>query len=150
MRYLSVSDIILINNRICEKQNQKATILNSELLSQCSSSCKATFDGKYLYKTASDRILKTVYSIVTLHPFSDSNKRTAFVALFCLARMNGLYVTAPNRDTLQNTFIDIASGRMDFDEFRNTIRIVTYHYWKKHVIQSDPPNKAYKKLMKDL
>ena len=52
------------------------------------------------------------YGLATLHPFSDGNKRTAFVVAAMFIRLNGYVVTLEERDVV-STMTALAAGRLD-------------------------------------
>jgi death on curing protein len=56
------------------------------------------------------------FGIARNHPFVDGNKRTAFVVSMLFLRLNGRTVGATQEEKY-DTFIDLARGKLDEDEF---------------------------------
>jgi len=56
------------------------------------------------------------FGIARNHPFADGSKRTAFVVSMLFLRLNGRTVDAAQEEKYE-TFIDLASGKLDEDEF---------------------------------
>jgi death-on-curing protein len=66
---------------------------NNALLS-CIVNPQRDFAGRDLYPTLASKAAILVYSMIKNHPFSDGNKRTAFVCGRVFLRMNGYDITS--------------------------------------------------------
>lgn len=61
------------------------------------------------------------YGIARNHPFTDGNKRTAFVAVELFLVLNGFELTATDADCVL-TVLDVAAGKLDERAFAAWIR----------------------------
>ena len=70
---------------------------------------------------AADLAAAYAYGIARNHPFTDGNKRTAFVALELFLLLNGFELTAPDVDCVL-TVLDLAAGKLDEPTLADWIR----------------------------
>ena len=61
------------------------------------------------------------FGIAANHPFSDGNKRVAFVVMAVFLGLNGLDVTAPETEAV-TTMLDLAAGELGEAELAEWIR----------------------------
>jgi death on curing protein len=73
------------------------------------------------YPTAEEKASALVESIVCNHPFMDGNKRTGYVLMRMLLNEYGKDIKS-DEDTKYNFVIEIASGKMAYDEILQWIR----------------------------
>ena len=83
-----------------------------------------TFNSTDLYPTTLEKAAALIESILNNHPFIDGNKRTGYVVTLLFLMSNG-YDIATEQDTKYKFVIDIASGKMKFDEILDWLRIYT-------------------------
>lgn len=70
---------------------------------------------KLAYASGADLCLLAAaygYGLATSHPYSDGNKRIAFVAMYTFLGINGLEIVAPEPDVVQ-VMRDVAAGTRD-------------------------------------
>ena len=77
---------------------------------------KATFDGKDLYSSLTEKAAVLCFSIVQGHPFVDGNKRTGHAAMATFLLLNGADIDA-TIDQQEQIILALASGRMNRQEF---------------------------------
>ncbi len=74
-----------------------------------------TFGGEDLYPTVFGKAAAIVESIIINHPFIDGNKRTGFLAMLALLKVETFKIIASN-DAVYNFTIKISTGEIKFDE----------------------------------
>ncbi len=75
----------------------------------------ATFDGKDLYPKPVDKAAAILESTLINHPFVDGNKRTGYVLMELILRVNGLRVILNLEDQYDFT-IKVAEGNIKIEE----------------------------------
>lgn len=93
------SDIVIINQRICEYNNQTSTVINPDNL--LSAVGNIQWYDKIEYQAAS-----LMRSLIIGNPFQDANKRTAVIACAFICPP-----TCSDID-LENCAINIATGKL--------------------------------------
>lgn len=81
-----------------------------------------SFDGEYLYITCFEKGAAIGESIIMNHPFVDGNKRTGYVLMETLLRLEGFKITAQD-DLLYQFVIDISTGSKRFDEIVDWLQL---------------------------
>jgi len=80
--------------------------------------------NRYFYDGVDDVVaLAATYGVAVAanHPFSDGNKRAAFLCLLLFLRLNGWRLTADRVDATK-TILCIAAGELDVDQLTEWIR----------------------------
>ena len=83
-----------------------------------------TFEGEFLYKTTFEKVAAIGESIIINHPFVDGNKRTGYVLMETLLRVDGFKIIADD-DDLYQFIISISTGFIKFEEIVNWLKINT-------------------------
>lgn len=101
VHYLTVDDIISINNLLIEKQtpNEPIKVLNSNNLG---SSQARPCQVRYYEQTEDMFRLSSalIESLIQNHPFANANKRTAMMAGYVFLLLNGYELTAPSDEVV--------------------------------------------------
>lgn len=74
-----------------------------------------TFGAEDLYLTCFEKAAAIGESIIMNHPFIDGNKRTGYVLMEILLRIEGKKIIA-NDDDLYSFVINISTGKMKFEQ----------------------------------
>ena len=74
-----------------------------------------SFGGEDLYPSVFEKAAAIGESIIMNHPFIDGNKRTGYVLMETLLRIEGLKITATD-DLLYAFVIDISTGNIRFEQ----------------------------------
>jgi death-on-curing protein len=69
---------------------------SEELLLSAVMAPRATWDGAPLYPSLADMAAAYAYGLAQNHPFTDGNKRTAFVVALAFLEVNGIRLTLGN------------------------------------------------------
>jgi death-on-curing protein len=118
MRYLTVAEIITINEEIVGEQSR---LRDRHLLESAVARPLASAFGEDAYPTIYEKAAALMHSLILNHPFMDGNKRTATVAVVLFLKENGLRVTW----TVEHAFkfiIEIAEGKHDVHEITDWLK----------------------------
>jgi death-on-curing protein len=121
MRGLSVSDIIVLHQKIIDKTGGSHGIRDLGLIESAVSRAYATFGGNDLYETVEAKIAATSYSLVSNHGFVDGNKRIGIAAMLLLLRLNG-YKLQYSQQELIDLGLGLAAGNLDENDILKWIK----------------------------
>jgi death on curing protein len=74
-----------------------------------------SFGGQDLYPSCFEKSAAIGESIIMNHPFIDGNKRTGYVLMETVLRIEGFRINAPD-ELLYQFIIDITTGKKRFEE----------------------------------
>lgn len=116
-RYLTIAELIIINEEIIGKRTQlrDVDLLESSVIRPQSSAF-----GEDAYPTIPDKAAALFHSLARNHAFVDGNKRTATIATIIFLEHNGFHVDWNNEDALQ-FIIESATGGHDVEEIAQWI-----------------------------
>ncbi len=83
-----------------------------------------TFGGEDLYPSIFDKAAAIGESIIMNHPFVDGNKRTGYVLMETLLRMDGLKINASD-EILYSFVISISTGEYHFEQIAKWLKANT-------------------------
>jgi death-on-curing protein len=86
--------------------------------------------GKELFPSLAEKAAILAHSIITMHPFQDANKRTAYYSIVMFLHENG--VSLPDSDDLADIIIAVADGRMNYDHILTFIEEHAQDLMSKH------------------
>jgi death on curing protein len=112
MRYLKLSEILLLHKRISELHNTLVTLRDLNALESAVAQPKATFGKKDLYLTIYEKASALCYSLIQNHPFVDGNKRVGHAAMETFLLLNG-YEIISDIDEQEALILNIASGKIN-------------------------------------
>jgi death on curing protein len=84
----------------------------------------ATFEGDLLYKSIYEQAAAIGESIIINHPFIDGNKRTGYVLMETLLRLEKIKIVATD-DDLYNFVIQISTGDIHFEKIVEWLKLNT-------------------------
>ena len=116
MRYLTLPEIVDLHLLIAKATGGASGIRDLGALESAIAQPKATFDGKDLYSSLTEKAAVLCFSIIQGHPFVDGNKRTGHAAMATFLLLNGVDIHA-TIDQQEQTILALASGRMNRQEF---------------------------------
>lgn len=119
IRYLTVEDLKLINQRLIKLQtpNEMIGVLKpNELASSQQRPAQIRFYEQTgdMYRLAA----VLIESLIRNHPFANANKRTAAAAGFLFLLMNGYELTAPGHE-LVTIMLGMANGEYTCEDLEN-------------------------------
>ena len=86
-----------------------------------------TFNNVDLYPSVLEKAAALIESILNNHPFIDGNKRIGYVLTLLFLMSNGYGINA-SQGVKYQFVIDIASGKMNFEEILNWLQIHTISF----------------------
>ncbi len=116
MRYLTLAEIVDLHLLIAKATGGASGIRNLGALESAIAQPKATFDGKDLYRSITEKAAVLCFSIVQGHPFVDGNKRTGHAAMAAFLLLNGSEIDA-TLDEQERIMLSLASGQVNRHEF---------------------------------
>lgn len=99
-QYVSIDEVYLIHQRIIKRAGSRASVRDFSLLHSAVERPKATFDGQDLYPTVFTKAAALLQSLTLNHPFTDGNKRTAWVATKRFLYLNSYHLQASAKDAV--------------------------------------------------
>ena len=82
------------------------------------------------YPTLVEKAAVLMHSIITTHPFVDGNKRTALMSGVKFLHLHG--VSLEDSDTIADVVIQVAEGKMSYEQLRDWLKEYSSHYMEKH------------------
>jgi death-on-curing protein len=128
MRYLSISDVFEIHDRIISSSGGSRGIRDLSILESAVNQPRQTFDQKDLYPDIVSKAAALCFSLTMNHPFIDGNKRVGHAAMETFLILNGYEISA-SMDEQERVMLKLAEGkvsRINFSEWLNNhIRQIT-------------------------
>jgi death-on-curing protein len=100
VKYLTLEQIVFINDRIIHETGGQRGIRDLGLLHASSERPKASFAGKDLYSTLFEKAAALAHSIILNHPFLDGNKRTALASMTLFLELNGVFLSITQEEAV--------------------------------------------------
>ena len=104
MKYLSLKDVKKIHTELEEIYGIDSTILQPSNLESALEAPKRAFFGAEIYRTLSEKSAALMSNLIKLHPFTDGNNRTGFLATLLFLDQNG-------RTFSRDTEVDVEACR---------------------------------------
>lgn len=121
MRYLTLSEVLELYNRIMEQSGGLVGIHNLGALESSLAQPYMTFNGEELYPTIIDKASALGFAIIRNHPFVDGNKRTGHAAIETFLVLNGYEIKA-DVDVQERVILQVASGELGRADFTDWLR----------------------------
>ncbi len=125
MRYLTLSEVLEIHNRVMQQSGGMVGIRDLSGLESALAQPRMTFNGEELYPTLVDKAASLGFSIIQNHPFRDGNKRTAHASMEIFLLLNGFEIFA-DEDEQERIILQVASGKLDRKNFTDWLRTHTH------------------------
>src|SRR3990170_6584006 len=93
-QYVEIDEVYRIHEAVITRAGTKASVRDFSLLHSSVERPKATFDGKDLYPTLFLKAASLLQSLCLNHPFTDGNKRTAWLSVKRFLYINGYQLRA--------------------------------------------------------
>lgn len=94
IKYVSIDQAHEIHRKILEKAKTKGIVRDFALLHSAVERPRATYDGRSLYPNIFAKAAALLQSICLNHPFTDGNKRTAWITTGTFLWINGWHLLA--------------------------------------------------------
>lgn len=93
-QYVEIDEVYEIHEAIIKRAGTKASVRDFALLHSAVERPKATFQGQDLYPTVFSKGAALLQSLCLNHPFTDGNKRTAWLSTKRFLYINGYRLKA--------------------------------------------------------
>jgi len=111
MRYLSISEILELHDRIISSSGGSRGVRDLNALESAANQTRQTFDQKDLYPDIITKAAALCFSLVMNHPFVDGNKRVGHAAMETFLILNGYEILA-SVDEQESVMLSLAAGKM--------------------------------------
>ncbi len=111
---ITLSEILLIHQNVLKVHGGANSVRDFGGLESAIARPYQTFGGEYLYSNSFERAAAIGESIIMNHPFIDGNKRTGYVLMETLLRIDGIKI-ASSDDDLYQFIISISTGSLNFE-----------------------------------
>ena len=109
---LTVSDIMLLHEKIIDKTGGIKGIRDIGLLEMAVNSSFSSFGGEDLYRTIEEKAKHLCNSLIRNHPFLDGNKRIGILAMLIFLDLNEKKLDTTNEEII-SLGLGIAKGNED-------------------------------------
>jgi death on curing protein len=116
MRYLSLTEILEIHDRIIVISGGARGIRDMRALESAINQPRVTFNRTDLYPDIIAKAAALCFFIVMNHPFVDGNKRAGHAAMEIFLILNGFEIEA-TIDEQEKIILDLAAGKVDREQF---------------------------------
>lgn len=118
---ITVEEVIEIHDRVISEYGGLQGIRDRNLLESSIEGIYQSFAGYEFYPSVLDKIARLGFNIIANHPFTDGNKRTAYVCMTVLFDVNNININETKVANIDKIIIDVGSSEVDFEEFRENI-----------------------------
>ena len=115
MRYISLSEVLELHQRIIEESGGSTGLRDLGGLESAIAQPHMTFGGRDLYPTLIEKAAALCFSLVQNHPFIDGNKRVGHAAMEIMLILNGYEIYA-SVDDQEQVILGLASGDVSRDK----------------------------------
>lgn len=112
MRFLAISDVMLLHKRLLEETGGGAGLRDIAGLESALAQPQMTFGGEELYPDITEKASALMFSLVLNHPFVDGNKRVGYAAAELFLWLNG-YELQVDIDTAEEVVLSLAAGNFE-------------------------------------
>jgi len=116
MRYLSISEVFEIHDRIISSSGGSRGIRDLNALESAVNQPRQTFDQNDLYPDIISKAAALSFSLVMNHPFVDGNKRVGHAAMETFLILNGYEIVA-SVDEQESIMLSLAAGKLSRANF---------------------------------
>lgn len=95
--YVEIDEVYIIHEALIKKAGTKASVRDFSLLHSAVERPKATFESQDLYPTLFIKAGALLQSLCLNHPFTDGNKRTAWLSTKRFLKINGYHLQAQSK-----------------------------------------------------
>jgi death-on-curing protein len=117
LNWINLKELVLIHELVINETGGAHGIINPIALESVLSRPFSSFEGKELFPDMWSKIAALVHSLIAFHPFTDGNKRTAFVAAEVILKLNGYHI--PPAIEHEAFFWAIARGEKSIEEIQD-------------------------------
>jgi death-on-curing protein len=120
LNWINLEEIVLIHELVINETGGAHGIINPIALESVRLRPFFSFEGKEFFPDMWSKIAALIHSLITFHPFTDGNKRTAFVAAEVILKLNGYNITPAIEHEV--FFWAIARGEKSIEEIQDWLK----------------------------
>ena len=124
IRFLSVDDVLAIQENTIRHEGGLAGIRDPGLLESAVTMPWQSIGGEYLHPDLAAMAAAYLYHIAQNHPFHDGNKRAGAMAALVFLHVNGVKAL-PDPENLERATVRVAAGEMAKAELTAWFRTTT-------------------------
>lgn len=113
--------VLAVHERTIQKYGGSSGIRDTGMFQSAINRPFATFDGQDLYPDIYLKAGALIQSIVKNHPFIDGNKRTAFIITYNFLVLNGIKITAGEKQIVK-FMVSVANQNLSVDEIASWLK----------------------------
>lgn len=114
IRFLALSEVVLINRDQVIRFGGLLGIRDTGLLDSAVHAPQASFSGMYLHADIFEMAAVYANGLIKNHPFLDGNKRTGLISALLFLELNGI-VLSMTQDQFFQLAVDIATSKVSVD-----------------------------------
>jgi len=111
-RYVDITEVYEIHRAVIRKAGTRASIRDFSLLHSAVERPKASYEGEDLYPTVFTKAAALLQSLCLNHPFTDGNKRTAWLTAKRFLYLNGYHLKSTVKEAV-NFLLQVDNERME-------------------------------------
>jgi death on curing protein len=115
MKFLTVKEIIYINQRVIEGAGGSIGVRDVGLIDSAANRPRASFGGEDLYPTLFLKAGALFHSLIFNHAFLDGNKRTGVASATLFLKKNGFQLKVENEE-MENFTMKIVEDKLDVEQ----------------------------------
>lgn len=100
-QYVEIDEVYLIHQAVIQRAGSRASVRDFSLLHSAVQRPQATYAGRDLYPNVFLKAAALLQSICLNHPFTDGNKRTAWLAAKRFLLLNGYHLNSKTQETVE-------------------------------------------------
>lgn len=116
MKWISLKELVLIHELVINATGGVHGIINPVALESALLRPFSSFEGEEHYPDMWAKTAAFIHSLIVFHPFADGNKRTAFVAMEVILKLNGFNINPATEN--EDFFWAIARGEKSVEEIQ--------------------------------
>lgn len=121
MKILSLRQVLVLHDLVIKKHGGSSGIRDMNMLKSAYGRPFATFAGRDLYDGIYMKVGAFIQSVVKNHPFLDGNKRTAYSSAYTLLKINGVRITASEKEIVK-FMVSVANHNLSVDEISSWLK----------------------------
>jgi death-on-curing protein len=120
LNWISLKELVLIHELVINETGGVHGIINPAALESALLRPFSSYEGKEHYPDMWSKTAAFIHTLIVFHPFTDGNKRTAFVAAEVILKLNGSSIKPSGEN--EDFFWSIARGEKSVEEITDWLK----------------------------
>ena len=121
VQFIPKAVVLIIHADLLQRYGGQPGLRDAGLLDSALAQPKMIFGGKYTHKTLFDKAAAYGFHVRKNHPFTDGNKRVAFVLMDIFLQRNGWEISSTEEEAYE-IMIDLASGKLQKSQLSTCLK----------------------------